>query len=243
MHRSSILLPAAPLIAALLFAAAPAPTRAQTACRTANCADAATPPAACQKRAAPRRLAISVASFSFTPNAPRIEPGDCIFWDATGGVHSGAADSCPDDGVNSCTSPSPPSCKWDTGNISGSPNPNIDAVCSYDALAFPGNTQWGFYCRQHDNPTHTGFMSGTLRITPPIVLTATRSGTAASLSWSGGDGQFKVEIAVNDRSFETGRSTTNPVGGASGTTYSDAVVPPAGTARFYLVRNKQTSET
>lgn len=241
MRRSSILLPTVPLVAALLVAAVPA--RAQTACRTANCADSATPPAACQMRAVPRQLTIAVANFTFTPNAPRIEPGDCILWNATAGVHSAAADSCPDDGPGSCTSPSPQSCKWDTGNVSAPPSPSVDAVCIYDAGAFPGNTQWGFYCRQHDNPTHTGFMAGTLRITPPIDLSATRNGSAASLSWSGGDGQFKVEIAANDRTFESGRSTTNPVGGAAGTTYSDAVVPPAGTVRFYLVRNKQTSET
>lgn len=241
MRRPSLLLPAVPLVAVLLFAAVP--VGAQTVCRTANCADAAAPSAACQQRAVPRRLTMTVASFSFTPNAPRIEPGDCILWDATGGVHSGAADSCPDDGVNSCTSPSPPSCKWDTGNISGSPSPNVDAVCSYDAGAFPGGTQWGFYCRQHDNPTHTGLMSGTLRVTPLILLSVARSGTTANLSWTGGDGQFKVEIAANDRTFQTGRTTTNPTGGAAGTSYGDAVLPPAGAARFYLVRNKQTNET
>jgi len=138
----------------------------------------------------------------------------------------------------------PPSCKWDTGNISAPPSPSVDAVCSYDAVAFPGNTSWGFYCRQHDNPSHTGFpgMAGTLRVTPVIVLSVGRSGATANLSWTGGDGQFKVEIAANDRTFQTGRTTTNPAGGASGTSYADTVAAPAGTARFYLVRNKQTNE-
>jgi plastocyanin len=236
-------LPTAALLAAGLISVAPA-ARAQVACRTTNCADAAAPPAACQQRAVPRRLAITVASFSFTPNAPKIEPGDCILWDASGGVHSSAADSCPDDGASSCANPPPPSCKWDTGNISAPPSPSVDAVCSYDAAAFPGNTSWGFYCRQHDNPSHTGFpgMAGTLRVTPAIVLSVGRSGATANLSWTGGDGQFKVEIAANDRTFQTGRTTLNPAGGASGTTYADAVAPPPGTARFYLVRNRQTNE-
>ena len=176
---------------------------------------------------------------------PVIEPGDCIFWDATGGPHSWASDTCPDDGANSCANPAPPTCKWDTGNVTGPPSPNVDATCSFGASAFPADSQWGFYCRQHDNPNHNGVpgMSGTLKVSRLIVLSAIRSAAAASLSWTGGDGQFKVEIAANDRTFNTGRTTTDPIGGSAGTSYGDAMVPPAGTARYYLVRNKQTNET
>ncbi len=228
---------------AALALAAPA-ARAQTTCRTSNCAGSATPPAACQSLAAPRTLRVAVASFSFTPSRPVIEPGDCIFWDATGGPHSAASDTCPDDGVNSCANPAPPACKWDTGNVTGPPSPNVDATCSFGASAFPADSQWGFYCRQHDNPNHNGVpgMSGTLKVSRLIVLSAIRSAAAASLSWTGGDGTFKVEIAANDRTFNTGRTTTDPIGGSAGTTYSDAVIPPAGTARYYLVRNKQSND-
>ncbi len=240
--RHPLPLTLAALLAALVLVAPPA--RAQTTCRTSNCAGAATPPAACQKLAAPRTLKITVASFSFTPTRPVIEPGDCIFWDATGGVHSGASDTCPDDGVNSCANPAPPACKWDTGNISAPPSANVDATCSYAASAFPADSQWGFYCRQHDNPQHNGLpgMSGTLKVSRLIVLTVTRNVSVANLSWTGGDGTFKVEIAANDRTFNTGRTTTDPIGGSAGTTYNDAVAPPAGTTRYYLVRNKQSNE-
>ena len=239
----------------LVFLANPA-VRAQTACRTANCVQNGLPPP-CANRAAPRIPTVLMTtdpttfSYVFKPADPRIEPGDCIEWKDDGDTHNSSADPCPDDVLTSCTAPSPSSCKWETGNVSPIDVPP-SVVCYYNPgpTFFPPGTGAGYYCRIHDNPSHTGTMHGTLRVTTPIVLTVDKDSAAGDvvLSWSGGgisgDVTYKVvRNAIGDPSFPPATTQTcDPSGGSTGTSYRDIVELNILQARYYLVRNKQTNE-
>src|SRR5260221_9480174 len=92
--------------------AAVGPVGAQTACLTPNCAFGG-PPAACANRAAPRTPTVFMGSgvnLVFDPPNPRIEPGDCIVWQAATSTHSSSGSACPDS--LSCGAVSPPACQW-----------------------------------------------------------------------------------------------------------------------------------
>jgi plastocyanin len=216
---------------------------AQTTCRTGNCATG-TAPAACANRAAPYTVRVTAANFSFSPRTPKIEPGDCVLWENVSvTTHSNAFDSCTDDTVgNSCQSPPNPSCRWDSGNLTtGAPR----ATCFYGVTAFPV-ADYGFYCRQHDAPNHSGTMNGTLRVTTPILIDVDKSGSDIVVSWAGGgvpgDVTFKL-LKSTDPLFPTAATTTLPAVGSAASPFTDTGEAGSNQLRFYLVRNKQTSES
>ena len=214
-------------------------SRAQTVCRTANCAVA--PPPACQNRAAPYTLAVSMDGFAFDLQDPKIEPGDCVTWENLVAItHSSAEDGCRDDTVgNSCQSAPQAGCDWDTGNL---PTASPRATCAYAPAAFPQGTSWGFYCRQHDSPSHTGTMHGTLRVTTPILLTVARNGADVDLTWSGGDPSWKIVRSTGDPQFGAANTVTLPPTGSAASPYHDTGEAGRPEMRFYLVRNKQSNE-
>lgn len=231
---------------------APSGARAQTVCITPNCTQG-TPPVQCQNRAAPRTMTvvmtISGLTPLFNPATPKIEPGDCIQWQSAVVIHSSSADPCPDDTTTSCASPSPPSCLWDSGDVSSSGTPPA-AICYYDPAVYPATTADGFYCRIHDNPQHTGTMHGTMNVTTAIQLSVNKNTStgAVVLSWTGGgiagDITYKVVRSNNgDPTFAVANTTTfNPDGGTTGTQFTDAGELSNPANRYYLVRNKQTNE-
>src|SRR5437773_2425323 len=58
---------------------------AQDTCRTADCAPPGSVPAECQNRATPSTLQVNfsgmtLTTYAFMPNRPKIEEGDCILW-------------------------------------------------------------------------------------------------------------------------------------------------------------------
>ncbi len=225
------------------------PARAQTACITPNCGQG-TIPTACLNRATPSTATVLMTStLVFNPASPKIEPGDCVEWRSTGFIHSSSADPCPDDVLTSCTSPSPPSCLWDSGNVSSSATPP-SAVCYYDPATYPPTTADGFYCRIHDNPSHTGTMHGTLQVTTPIVLTVDKNVAAGDvvLGWTGGGvpGDVTYKVVRSDAGDPTfplaGITTLNPDGGTAGTQFTDAGELGNPASRYYLVRNRQINE-
>ncbi len=225
------------------------PARAQTACITPNCSQGS-PPAACRNRATPRTAVVLMTStLVFNPASPKIEPGDCVEWRSSAFIHSSSADPCPDDVLSSCTMASPPSCLWDSGNVSSAGAPP-SSYCFYDPAAYPPTSADGFYCRIHDNPAHTGTMHGTLQVTSAIDLTVDKNVAAGNvvLSWTGGgvtgDLTYKVVRSnAGDPSFPSGSITTsNPDGGTAGTQFTDVGELGNGSTRCYLVRNRQINE-
>ena len=224
---------------------------AQTACITPNCGQG-TIPLACQGRALPRTARVVMSStipFVYTPASPKIEPGECVEWRSAGFTHSSSADPCTDDVLTSCTSPSPPACLWDSGNVPSTGTPP-SAVCYYDPAAYPATTVDGFYCRIHDNPAHTGTMHGTLAVTTPIELTVDKNAGAGSvvLTWTGGgvtgDVTYKVVRSnAGDPAFPAaGITTANPDGGTAGIQFTDAGELANPAIRYYLIRNRQINE-
>ena len=240
------------LVAAAVVAsglAAGTAARAQTVCATPNCAFGATP-TACQKRAAPRTPTVVMAFVGvnpmFDPQNPKIEPGDCVIWKATDVTHSSSDNHCTDD--LTCGAPPVAGCLYDTGDVaSASATPT--STCFYDPAVFPPQAANAFYCRIHASPT-TGTMRGTLRVTTAIALSVNKdlATNSVKLTWTGGgvtgDISYKVERnGVGDPTFPAATTTTlNPDAGVLGTTFTDTGDLLNASARFYLVRNKQTNE-
>jgi plastocyanin len=233
--------------AAALAALAPGVARAQTACRTPDCSQT-TPPPACQKRATPRTATVLMTSTrTFSPAEPKIEPGDCIAWTATGLTHSSSADPCSS--AIACSSPSPVSCLWDSGNVSSTDSPPA-VICAYNPASYPPETADGYYCRFHDNPSHTGTMHGILHVTTAIHLTASKDTGSGSvvLTWTGGGitgdlTYLVVRSELGDPTFPVADLSSNdPDAGATGTQFTDLGELSNPTTRFYLVRNRQSTE-
>jgi plastocyanin len=220
---------------------------AQTACVTPNCAFNDVPET-CRQKAEPRTPTVQMGpggTLVFTPSNPKIEPGDCIKWVAASSTHSASGNSCPD--VLACSSPSPPACQFESGNVDGlAVEPS--ATCFYDPAAFPAGTGNAYYCRIHASPT-IGSMRGTLRVTTPIALTVEKDLKGSiKLSWTGGGvtGDFSYKVARQDggdpRFPAVTTTTVNPDGGVLGTTFLDVGALGAANSIYYLVRNKQTNE-
>jgi plastocyanin len=225
-----------------------APVLAQAVCVTPNCAFGDVP-SACRNLAATRITPVQMgsgASLVFVPPNPKIEPGDCIRWTAATAAHSASGNLCNDD--LACGSIAPPECEFDSGNVD-SLSTTPASTCFYDPAAFPAGTGDPYYCRIHASPT-VGTMRGTLRVTTPIVLMVDKDlGTnSAKLSWTGGGVTGDVSYKINrqnagDPKFPAATTgTLNPDGGATGTTFLDLGALGNPTARYYLVRNKQTNE-
>ena len=224
------------------------PAAAQTTCVTPNCVFDGAPPA-CAKMAQPRiptvQLTTSGINNVFVPSNPKIEPGDCIFWQPMTSTHSASGVACTDDPL--CGSIAPPACQFDSGNLDSLAADT--ATCQYDAASFPAGTGTNYYCRIHATPT-TGTMRGTLRVTTPIVLLLDKvPGTmSVKLTWSGGGvtGDVTYRVARNtggDPLMPPGTTTTmTPDAGNTGTVWTDSGDLLNPTTRYYLVRNRQTNE-
>lgn len=173
--------------------------------------------------------------FLFVPADPKIEPGECIAWKPDTVTHSSTHNLC----APTCENPP---CKWETGDASlGEPS----VFCFYDASAFPATTSDGYYCRIHATP-EAGTMRGTLKVTSPIDLRASRSGNDVRLAWTGGAfpgdlAAYKVLRSASDPAFAA-FAVLDPDGGSGGTSFTDAGGALGPGARFYLVRNKQQNE-
>lgn len=227
----------------LLFSSAP--SVAQTACITPNCVFGGTP-AECVNRAAPRTPSVQMGSgvnLIFVPANPKIEPGDCILWRASGATHSSSGNGCPDGSL--CSSASPPACQWDSANVPSAGT----ATCFYDPAVFTSMSADDYYCRIHATPT-SGTMRGTLQVTTPIQLTVAKDLATSSvkLAWTGGGvaGDISYKVArqsAGDPHFPAASTTTvNPDAGVFGTAFTDTGDLSNATPRYYLIRNKQTNE-
>src|SRR5262245_40892281 len=122
---------AAIAVAALVLGAAPA-VHAQTGCRTANCNFSTTPPAQCTNRATPYTATVfMMGTLVFAPSLPKIEPGDCIRWEASGSAladHSSTANDCNDTGTTCSVVDT--TCQWDSGNANTNDTPPAE-ICFY----------------------------------------------------------------------------------------------------------------
>src|SRR5262245_11685679 len=91
--------------------------RAQSACVTPHClfGDA---PAICKNTAAASIPIVSMTfsgGFVFVPAEPRIEPGGCIQWRASGATHSSSDAQCATSTL--CNVAPVPACKFESGNV------------------------------------------------------------------------------------------------------------------------------
>lgn len=227
---------------ALMLETAPE-ARAQTACRTPNCALSTSPPAGCQNRAVPSTMQVEMTGFlTFDPANPKIEPGDCIEWTATGFTHNSSANDCADTDLT-CDSVDP-TCMWETGNTASASSPPSN-ICFYDPITFPAGIGDSFYCRIHASPT-IGTMRGTLLVTTEIKVQMAKSGNNVVLSWTGGGvtGDVTYKVVRSDTADPTFAANLvfDPDLGVTGTSFTDAGELLINSTHFYLVRNKQANE-
>jgi plastocyanin len=179
--------------------------------------------------------------YYYDPPDPKIEPGECIGWQASSQTHSSTGSGCSADPL--CGSPAPAACQWDTANVvGGSATPT--STCFYDPSLYPAATADDFHCRVHTA------MLGTIQVTPPIQLSVAKDLATSSvmLTWSGGgvidDVSYKVERqSGGDPRFPVASTVTaDPDAGSLDTTFTDAGDLTDPTTRYYLVRNKQSNE-
>src|SRR5215510_12437417 len=132
--------------AALLSSAST--VHAQTGCRTASCNFSTTPPVQCTNRATPYTATVlMLGTLTFSPSLPKIEPGDCISWTASGSAladHSSSASDCADTGTTCSVVDT--TCQWDTGNANANDSPPSE-ICFYNTTSFPAGAVDPFYCR------------------------------------------------------------------------------------------------
>jgi plastocyanin len=92
-----------------------------------------------------------------------------------------------------------------------------------------------YYCSPHCSLG----MKGMVTVTTPIDLQASFATGTLSLAWSGGGGTYSV-LRSNAPAFAPASTVTFlPLGGASGTTFTDSASPAQGAVLFYLVTNQQ----
>jgi plastocyanin len=171
--------------------------------------------------AAPR-VAISTVdgvSVAFHPRRLVVEQDDYVRWRWTGAAH---------------TTTSGEECGLPDGLWS---SPLSSAVTSFTRLFDDDPATYPYFCSPHCGLGMTGQVVVTAAI--PLFADVPSPGTDIRLSWSGGDGIFRV-FRSSGPLFAPG--TTTELTGANGTTALTFVdtsgsVPPAGGAFFYLVMN------
>ena len=153
---------------------------------------------------------------SFQPGVVRIESGDWVSWKNVGLLQTHTTTSgsaCAASGL------------WSSGLLPG-------GRFTRRFLESPGPIP--YFCTVHCGSGQTG----EVRITSPIALTATDPAGVLFLTWTGGDGSYRVFRSPNPRFVGMGQAEFFPDGGTGGTTFTDPVNPGIGGAHFYLVINR-----
>ena len=153
---------------------------------------------------------------SFQPGVVRIESGDQVSWKNVGPLETHTTTSgsaCAASGL------------WSSGLLPG-------GRFTRTFLNPPGPVP--YFCTPHCASGQTG----EVRITSSIDLTASDTAGVLFLSWTGGDGAYRVLRSPNPRFVGTGQAEFLPDGGTVGTTFTDPVDPGAGGTHFYLVINR-----
>ncbi|MCI0410881.1 MAG: plastocyanin/azurin family copper-binding protein, partial [Acidobacteria bacterium] len=84
---------------------------------------------------------------------------------------------------------------------------------------------------------HCGMaMTGTVRVTTPIVVQAADNAGTLTLSWTGGGPTYQI-FRSSTPGF-VGSAPTQPAGGDAGTSTSDPSALNPGAVNYYLVMNK-----
>jgi len=206
------------VVAQAAFQGVPLPL---AACILGDATGASIPCATCVQpgaEAAVPRFARSLVDdgFAFIPARIVIEQGDWVLWEHHGSSRSHTTTSgtaCIQDGI-------------------------------WRGVLNPG----GRFCRQFFEPDGTrrayfsepdcAFgMTGEVEMTGDIQLDLSAPAQATLLSWSGGGGLYRLHRSAAPSFVGHGTVSFAPVGGAAGTTFTDAESPPAGQSFFYIVVN------
>jgi plastocyanin len=163
--------------------------------------------------AVPKVAVVNISGFAFAPNVVAIEQGDYVHWKNAG------------TGSHTTTSGMP--CV--ANNLwNGSLGAGADFMRRFVEPA--GNLP--YFCIPHCGLG----MTGSVRLTTPIVVQAGDSAGTLALSWAGGGPAYQV-FRSSAASF-AGSTSTPPAGGDTGTSFSDPSPVGPGAINFYLVMNK-----
>ena len=164
--------------------------------------------------AVPRVAVVSIGStLMFNPSAIPVEQGDYVQW-----INAGA-------GSHTTTSGAP--CV-----ATGLWNVALGAGVQFTRrfLETPGTIP--YFC-----VPHCSFgMTGTVRLTSPIILQAVDNSGTVNLSWTGGGPTYQV-FRSSSPGF-VGSAPIQPTGGDTGTAFSDATAVSVGNVNYYLVTNQ-----
>ena len=153
---------------------------------------------------------------TFVPPTVRIESGDYVIWRNNG------------QDLTHTTTSGPPCVA--TGAWSANLLPASRFTRQF--VEPPGSAP--YLCSLHCSFGETG----EVRITSPIQLSLSGQAGLANLSWSGGDGAYRLFRSPNPRFVGTEQAELAPDGGPGGTTFSDSAIPSVGVAYYYLVINR-----
>ncbi|MCI0657325.1 MAG: plastocyanin/azurin family copper-binding protein [Acidobacteria bacterium] len=164
--------------------------------------------------AVPKVTVVTIASaFAFVPNQSVVQQGDYVHW-----KNNGLASHTTTSG-NPCVANG----LWNAGLSAG-------ALFERRFLEAAGN--YPYFCIPHCGMP----MTGTVRVTTPIVVQAVDNAGTLTLSWTGGGPTYQV-FRSSTPGF-AGSTPTQPEGGDTGTFVGDASALNPGAVNYYLVMNK-----
>ncbi|HEV8375315.1 MAG TPA: plastocyanin/azurin family copper-binding protein [Candidatus Polarisedimenticolia bacterium] len=165
--------------------------------------------------AVPRVAIVTVSSaFVFQPNLIAVEQGDYVRWQnvSAGTSHTTTSGSgCVANNL------------W---------NASLAAGTQFTRLFLESPASLPYYCIPHC----TLGMTGSIRLTAPILVQALDNFGTLALQWNGGGPTYQV-FRSDFPSF-VGATPIPPDGGDTGTSFSDSQQPSPGGVSYYLVMNK-----
>src|SRR5262245_22537127 len=163
--------------------------------------------------AVPKVTVVTISGFAFVANVVVIERGDYVHWKNMSGA--------------SHTTTSGMACV--ANNLWNNP---LGAGAEFQRQFLEPAGDLPYFCIPHCGLG----MTGTVRLTTPIVVQAADNGGTLTLSWTGGGPTYQV-FRSSTPTF-VGSTPTPPAGGDTGTSVSDSSSLNPGTVNFYLVMNK-----
>jgi len=158
------------------------------------------------------------AALAFMGPTQVVEQGDYVHWTNTG--------------LNSHTTTSGDVCLMTTG-LWDAPLNTTTRDFQRQFLEAPQSIPY------HCTPHCSLGMKGTVIVTTPIEVTVSDSAGTLALTWTGGSGSYQVYRSDTPKFTGAGTTVSPPIGGATGTTFTDSTPPSPGAVVYYLVMNTQ----
>ena len=164
--------------------------------------------------AVPKVTVVTIASaFAFVPNQSVVEQGNYVHW--------------KNNGLTSHTTTSGNPCV-----ANGLWNSSLGAGALFERRFLEAAGTLPYFCIPHCGMP----MTGTVRVTTPIVVQAVEDAGTLTLSWTGGGPTYQV-FRSSTPGF-VGSTPTQPDGGDTATSVSDPSALNPGAINYYLVTNK-----